>query len=156
MNAKQEKFCELYAVCGNAVKSYMEAYGCSYESACSNAYRLMEKEGIQQRIDEFQEVNKGDTILLTYKVKKRLEKLLMESIGDIDIALSIYRQKLGEADQLNPTQLLNLARFHSLQIDDCLKLTQAIASIEQLNKTIKNETIRGDEDRDFDLMSKFF
>lgn len=48
---KQKLFCIYYAKCFNATKAYQKAYKCSYESSLSNAYRLMEKEGIKKEIE---------------------------------------------------------------------------------------------------------
>lgn len=47
---KQRLFCIYYIRCFNAVKAYQKAYECSYDTAVSNAYRMMENDGIKNEI----------------------------------------------------------------------------------------------------------
>ncbi|XZM35405.1 terminase small subunit (plasmid) [Clostridium perfringens] len=48
---KQRLFCIYYIQCFNAAKAYKKAYECSYESALSNGYRLMENDSIRKEIE---------------------------------------------------------------------------------------------------------
>lgn len=48
---KQRLFCIYYINCFNAAKAYKKAYECSYESALSNGYRLMENDSIRKEIE---------------------------------------------------------------------------------------------------------
>jgi hypothetical protein len=101
LTLKQEKFCELYAsdeeFFGNGVKSYLEVYGyknedghkISYETAKSNAYRLLTKAHILKRINElFEARGLNDTF-----VDKQLEKLITQ---DAD-----FKSKLGAIKEYN-------------------------------------------------------
>ena len=48
---KQKMFCLYYIKYFNATKAYQKAYGCSYEVAHKNAYKLMAIYGIKQEIE---------------------------------------------------------------------------------------------------------
>ena len=50
LNDKQRLFCLHYIKSFNATKAYQKAYGCSYDTAASIAYRLLEKDGIKKEI----------------------------------------------------------------------------------------------------------
>ena len=47
---EQKLFCLYYIKSFNASRAYQKAYGCSYETAMSNAWRLMENEGVRDEI----------------------------------------------------------------------------------------------------------
>lgn len=98
LNARQEKFCQLYAsreeyFC-NGVKSYMEAYSTNgkkvgYMAAKANAYKLLTNTDILNRIDELLELNG----LNNSYVDKQLEKLITQ---DAD-----FKAKLGAIKEYN-------------------------------------------------------
>lgn len=43
---KQRLFCIYYVRCFNAVKAYQKAYRCSYQTAASGAYRMLENDRV--------------------------------------------------------------------------------------------------------------
>ena len=47
---EQRLFCLYYVKSYNATRAYQRAYGCSYETAASNAWRMMENEGVRNEI----------------------------------------------------------------------------------------------------------
>lgn len=53
---KQKLFCVYYAKEHNAVQAYMKAYGCTYQNACSHAWKLMKKADISCEIDRLIEM----------------------------------------------------------------------------------------------------
>lgn len=57
LNEKQELFCLYYVKDMNALKAYQKAYEAKYETALTNAYRLMKDARIKKRIREL----KGET-----------------------------------------------------------------------------------------------
>ena len=50
LTAEQQLFCILYAKTLNATQSYMKAYGCSYESAMTNSFRLLRNDRVKAEI----------------------------------------------------------------------------------------------------------
>ncbi len=96
LNEKQERFCKLYATdqeffC-NGVQAYIEAYNLPlsrYNTAKSNAYRLLTNADILDRINELLEL-RG---LNDSYVDKQLEKLVTQ---DAD-----FKTKLGAIKEYN-------------------------------------------------------
>ena len=78
---KQELFCRCYAwmytdTAGNWIRSYKRAYECNYDTAHSNAHRLMAKEGIKARIKELSSkvmTNEEADFELWYVIRQRSE-----------------------------------------------------------------------------------
>lgn len=55
LTAKQKLFCEEYVSNGyHLVEAYMKAFGCSYEVANANQWKLMKKDSIKNYIKEIQ------------------------------------------------------------------------------------------------------
>ena len=55
LTAKQKLFCEEYVSNGyHLVEAYMKAFGCSYEVANANQWKLMKKDTIKNYIKEIQ------------------------------------------------------------------------------------------------------
>ena len=50
LTAEQHLFCILYEKTLNATQSYMKAYGCSYESAMTNSFRLLRNDRVKAEI----------------------------------------------------------------------------------------------------------
>ncbi len=55
LTEKQRLFCIYYVRYFNATKAYQKAYDCSYETAASNAYRMMENDGIKSEIQQLKQ-----------------------------------------------------------------------------------------------------
>lgn len=55
LTAKQKLFCEEYVSNGyHLVEAYMKAFGCSYEVANANQWKLMKKDSVKNYIKEIQ------------------------------------------------------------------------------------------------------
>jgi len=99
LNAKQERFCRLYAsdeeFFGNGLQAYVEAYNIdlskrgAINTAKSNAYRLLTKAYILDRINEIFEARGLNDVF----VDKQLEKLVTQ---DAD-----FKTKLGAIKEYN-------------------------------------------------------
>lgn len=50
ISERHQAFCEKYLSCYNATTAYMEVYGCSYNSAMSNSWKLLRNNGVRQYI----------------------------------------------------------------------------------------------------------
>lgn len=112
LNAEQEKFCQLFAsdkeFFGNGVRSYIEAYKLSsskkdYNTAKSNAYRLLTLIKITNRINElFDAGGLNDTF-----VDKQLEKLLTQDADFRVKATAIKEYNILKARITNKHELIN-------------------------------------------------
>lgn len=52
LNMKQKLFCERYIKDFNATQSYLEVYGCEYDTARANAPKLLKREDIRLYIQD--------------------------------------------------------------------------------------------------------
>jgi hypothetical protein len=133
LNANQLKFCKVYALCNNGVRSYMEAYPDSkYESARRSASDLLTNPDISAKIEEFQELNKADTVLLVNNLKKRIVKKLVEQFDDIDTVLDIVRKRITDP-KLSGKQLLDLSKIRCQELGNFKVIVESIAQIEGLD-----------------------
>ncbi len=76
LNPRQEKFCQLFHDTGNATKSYEEAYQAATLTAGSNAYRLLQNDGIKKRLEELH----GETQELCTMSRAELLDFYVEAI----------------------------------------------------------------------------
>jgi phage terminase small subunit len=133
LNANQLKFCKVYALCNNGVRSYMEAYPDSkYESARASASDFLSNPNILAKIEEFQELNKADTILLVNNLKKRIVKKLVEQFDDIDTILEIVRERMTDP-KLTEKKLLDLSKIRTQELGNFKVIVESIAQIEGLD-----------------------
>lgn len=58
LSEKSKLFCVYYVKTFNATRSYMKAYGCSYESAATSANRLLKNVKVQKYIKELKKSNR--------------------------------------------------------------------------------------------------
>lgn len=77
LNSRQEMFAQLVASGKSASAAYREVYGASPESAEANAYRLMENDGVLERIRELQGATAKE-VVLTLEAKRRMMKTIAE------------------------------------------------------------------------------
>lgn len=93
LNAKQERFCQLYATSaeffGNGVECYMQAYGVkkTYRVAQVNASRMLSNAIICQRISGILEENGFNDVF----VDKQL-KFLLTQYSDLSVKLGAIRE----------------------------------------------------------------
>ncbi len=152
MNQNQEKFCKLYAVCGNATRSYLEVYpNSSYDAARRSASDLLTNPDILAKIEEFRELNQADTILIVNNLKKRLRKRLIEAFDDVDLMMGEVRTRIKNAEDLTVIQLLNLSRIQSNEIGNFSKIVESISQLEGID-VIENSLINSLEKIDQELV----
>ncbi|HAT4314155.1 TPA: phage portal protein [Clostridium perfringens] len=79
---KQRLFCIYYINCFNAAKAYKKAYECSYESALSNGYRLMENDSIRKEIENLKKHKLNRAMLSEEDIFQRYLDIAYANIGD--------------------------------------------------------------------------
>lgn len=79
---KQRLFCIYYINCFNAAKAYKKAYECSYESALSNGYRLMENDSIRKEIENLKKYKLNRAMLSEEDIFQRYLDIAYANIGD--------------------------------------------------------------------------
>ncbi|HFD2036152.1 TPA: terminase small subunit [Clostridium perfringens] len=79
---RQRLFCIYYINCFNAAKAYKKAYECSYESALSNGYRLMENDSIRKEIENLKKHKLNRAMLSEEDIFQRYLDIAYANIGD--------------------------------------------------------------------------
>lgn len=79
---KQRLFCIYYINCFNAAKAYKKAYQCSYESALSNGYRLMENDSIRKEIENLKRHKLNRAMISEEDIFQRYLDIAYANIGD--------------------------------------------------------------------------
>ncbi|MGU8571800.1 terminase small subunit [Clostridium perfringens] len=79
---KQRLFCIYYINCFNAAKAYKKAYKCSYESALSNGYRLMENDSIRKEIENLKKHKLNRAMISEEDIFQRYLDIAYANIGD--------------------------------------------------------------------------
>ena len=79
---KQRLFCIYYINCFNAAKAYKKAYECSYESALSNGYRLMENDSIRKEIENLKKHKLNRAMISEEDIFQRYLDIAYANIGD--------------------------------------------------------------------------
>ncbi|XZK31208.1 terminase small subunit [Clostridium perfringens] len=79
---RQRLFCIYYINCFNAAKAYKKAYECSYESALSNGYRLMENDSIRKEIENLKRHKLNRAMISEEDIFQRYLDIAYANIGD--------------------------------------------------------------------------
>ncbi|NCB32245.1 MAG: phage portal protein, partial [Clostridia bacterium] len=130
---EQRAFCLYYVKSFNAVRSYQKAYGCSYETALSNAWRMMENEGVRAEIrrlktarNEALMMNADDVIALHWRIAfssmedfvewGRAEVPVMAMFGPVEV--EVEDLETGEKKKVPLMKEVNDVRFReSSEVD---------------------------------------
>lgn len=103
LTEKEVAFCECYVFEGlSATKAYQKVYGCSYNSANSNAQKAMKREGVREYIESLQKEAFKASCLTAEKVALKLSEIAFAEKGDEDYnataqlkALDLLQRQLG-------------------------------------------------------------
>ncbi len=91
LNDKQRLFCLYFTKCFNATKAYQKAYGCSYATAGSNGYALLQKTAIQNEIAKLKQAKLNRAML---SVDDIFQKYMDIAFADITDFLSFGREEV--------------------------------------------------------------
>lgn len=79
---KQKAFCLYYLQRFNAISAYMRAFDADYETAHSNAYRLMANDGIQKQLTKLKKSVANDNYVTASDIAREYAKQAFSDIGD--------------------------------------------------------------------------
>lgn len=82
LNDKQRLFCLHFVKCFNATKAYQKAYGCSYATAGSNGYALLQKTAIQEEINRLKQVKLQQSMLAEEDIFQRYMDIAFADMSD--------------------------------------------------------------------------
>ncbi len=83
LNEQERLFCLHYINSYNATMSYKKAYGCSYENANKNSYRMMVKEGIKNEIERLKEIRRQQVMVSEEDIVELQMRIAFADMGDI-------------------------------------------------------------------------
>ena len=79
---KQRLFCLYFTRCFNATKVYQKAYGCSYESAGSAGYRMLQNVAIQNEINQLKQAKMNRAMLTEDDIFQKYMDIAFADITD--------------------------------------------------------------------------
>lgn len=83
LNAKERLFCLYYINSYNVTMSYKKAYGCSYETAWKNSYRIMANDGIKKEIERLEEIKRQQVMMGEKDIVELQMRIAFSSAGDV-------------------------------------------------------------------------
>lgn len=119
LTEKQRLFCLYYVKCFNATKAYQKAYACSYETAASVSYRLLENDGVRAEIKRLKQ-NRMNQVLL--EPEDIFQKYLDIAFADITDFVQFGQEEVQVTTMFGPakdedgnpiTKWVNTVKFNS-------------------------------------------
>lgn len=124
LNDKQRLFCLYFSKCFNATKAYQKAYGCSYETAGSNGYALLQKTEIQAEIQRLKRAKLNQAMLEPEDI---FQKYMDIAFADITDFVEFGQEEVPVMTMMGPvkgpygeimTEMVNVVRFNpSVAVD---------------------------------------
>lgn len=118
LNDKQRLFCLYFSKCFNATKAYQKAYGCSYETAGSNGYALLQKTEIQAEIQRLKRAKLNQAMLEPEDI---FQKYMDIAFADITDFVEFGQEEVPVMTMMGPvkgpygeimTEMVNVIRFN--------------------------------------------
>ena len=119
LTEKQRLFCLYYVKCFNATKAYQKAYACSYETAGSNGYALLQNTAIEAEIKRLKQ-NRMNQVLL--EPEDIFQKYLDIAFADITDFVQFGQEEVQVTTMFGPakdedgnpiTKWVNTVKFNS-------------------------------------------
>jgi len=82
LTEKQRLFCLYYIRSFNATKAYQKAFGCSYQVAASNSWRMMENDGIKEEIHKLKKNRMNREMLDEHDIFQKYIDIAFADITD--------------------------------------------------------------------------
>ena len=82
LTEKQRLFCLYYIRSFNATKAYQKAFGCSYQVAASNSWRMMENDGIKEEIHKLKKNRMSREMLDEHDIFQKYIDIAFADITD--------------------------------------------------------------------------
>lgn len=119
LTEKQRLFCLYYVKCFNATKAYQKAYACSYETAGSNGYALLQNTAIEAEIKRLKQNRMNQALLEPEDI---LQKYLDIAFADITDFVQFGQEEVQVTTMFGPakdedgnpiTKWVNTVKFNS-------------------------------------------
>ena len=102
LNDNQRLFCLYYVRCFNATKAYQKAYNCSYDTAASIGYRLLEKDGVKKEITRLKKNRLNRELLSEEDI---FQKYLDIAFADITDYIEFGSEDVPVLSKYGPVQI---------------------------------------------------
>lgn len=99
---KQRLFCLHYVRCFNATKAYQKAYGCSYDTAASIGYRLLENDGVRDEIMRLKQSRLNRELLDEHDI---FQKYMDIAFADITDYVEFGREEIQVMGAFGPVEI---------------------------------------------------
>lgn len=140
LTPEQQMFCIYYSRTFNATQSYLKAYGCSYDVANAEGYKLLVKPCVKREIERLKEIKRQ---MIVAEAEDIVELQMRIAFSDIGEYLS-FGQEPGVKGNINVLHL-----NESSQVD-----TQLIREVKQGKDVVSIKL--ADQQKAFEWLSKYF
>ncbi len=113
LNDNQRLFCLYYVRCFNATKAYQKAYNCSYDTAASIGYRLLEKDGVKKEITRLKKNRLNRELLSEEDI---FQKYLDIAFADITDYIEFGSEDVPVLSKYGPVQVKDEATGEKRQL----------------------------------------
>lgn len=96
-NEKWKAFCLLYLQSYNATQSYMKVYGCDYDTANANSFRLLANDSVKQFIKQVRNEQTNELYVSVKDILKQELKIAYGNIGDYLTVKTIKQERLDDS-----------------------------------------------------------
>lgn len=144
---EQRLFCIYYSKSFNATQSYLKAYGCSYEVAASNAYRLMENDGVRKEVYRLNEIKRQQIVVNESDMVEFHMRVAFADMGDY---VEFGRKTVTEKDTGMEFEVNEIRLYESTHVD-----TQLIKEISKNDKGAVSIKLL-DRCKSLDWLDKYF
>lgn len=120
LNEKERLFCLYYINSYNVTMSYKKAYGCSYETAWKNSYRIMAKDGIKKEIERLKEIKRQQVMVGEEDIVELQMRIAFAQIGDVisSNGNSVTMKPLDEIDTQMIKEVKNTKDGIAIKMED--------------------------------------
>lgn len=144
---EQRLFCIYYSKSFNATQSYLKAYRCSYEVAASNAYRMMENDGVRKEVYRLNEIKRQQIVVNESDMVEFHMRVAFADMGDY---VEFGRKTVTEKDTGMEFEVNDIRLYESTHVD-----TQLIKEISKNDKGAVSIKLL-DRCKSLDWLDKYF
>lgn len=136
LTPEQQVFCINYIRSFNATQSYLKAYGCSYDAANAEGYKLLVKPCVKKEIERLKEIKR--------------QVLVAEAEDVVELQMRIAFADMGDYLSFGQERGVNIVRLNeSSRVD-----TQLVREVKQGKAGVSIKL--ADQQKAFEWLSKYF
>lgn len=127
---KQRLFCLYFTKCFNATKAYQKAYGCSYESAGSAGYRMLQNVAIQNEINQLKQAKMNRAMLTEDDIFQKYMDIAFADMCDYVTVNDEGRLELVPSSETDSTLIkkISVGKGVTIELADRMKALEWLAA----------------------------